>query len=181
MKLLYADSWMIEALKAANKTPAALLDLPTLLNTLSNADVAFYLALNKNLDGFLPKELVGSFSAVAFTLKGWLSDKQVREVEDLLEVRRMTNAKQVPDDAHNTEKMLTVDILDDETLLVHYIDRQGPNPTDSQSKAAWISQFSERVIRQMGALRRFEEIVVLPVMRWYLEARQVILRPNSVV
>jgi len=181
MKLLYADAWMIEALKAANKTPAALLDLPVLLNTLSQEDVAFYLDMNKNLAAFLPIELVSSFTAPPFTLKQWVSGKQAREVEDLLEARRLTKAKVIPEDAKNAQKMLTVDILDDETLLVHYIDRSGDVPFDARSKAAWISSFAERALRQMAALIPFESIAPLPLLRWYLQARSVILRPNTVV
>ena len=181
MKLLYADTWMIEALKAANKTPEALLNLPVLLSTLSLEDVAFYLAVNKNLEEFLPKQLVDSFKQPSFKLQGWISDKQVREVESLLEARRLTNAKKVPDDAKKDDKVLTIDILNADTLLVHYIDRQGPAPTTVQGKAQWISDFAERTIRQLFALVRFEDIAPLPIMRWYLEARALVLRPNSVV
>lgn len=181
MKLLYADTWMIEALKAANKTPEALLDLPTLLNTVSEEDVAFYLGVNKNLGEFLPMPLVSSFKPVEFKLRGWLSEKQVTKVEDLIEARRLSNAKQVPVDAKDANKVLTIDILNDEVLLVHFIDRQGQALQTARDKAIWVSEFAERVIRQMSAFVKFENIAVLPVFRWYLQARRVVLEPNTVV
>lgn len=181
MKLLYADTWMIDALKAANKTPAALLDLPSLLSTLSTEDVAFYLEVNKNLGSFLPKPLVDSFKTAEFKLQGWISEAQLQKVNDVLEARRLTNAKHAPADAKDEDKVLTVDILNEDTLLAHYIDR-GDRPMDGDlDKAHWVSDFCERVLRQMATLVRFEAIAPRPIMRWYLEARQVILRPNSVV
>jgi hypothetical protein len=181
MKLLYADTWMIEALKAANKTTAVLLDLPALVSTLSLQDVAFYLDVNKNLAAFLPKALVSSFQSPEFKLQGWLSEKQVKQVEDLLEARRLTNKKVTPDEAHDASKVLTIDILDDDTLLVHYIDRTTETFSSERDKAMWESKFGERVLRQMSAFMKFEAIAVLPIMRWYLKAREVVLTPNTVV
>jgi hypothetical protein len=181
MKLLYADTWMIEALKAANKTPVALLDIPTLLNTLSEEDVAFYLGVNKNLAEFLPKPLVSSFKPVEFKLQGWISEKQVKKVEDLLEARRLSSAKLMPEEANDADKMLTIDILNDEVLLVHYIDRKDVSMQTNLDKALWVSEFAERVIRQMSAFVTFDKLAALPIFRWYLQARRVVLEPNTVV
>lgn len=181
MKLLYADTWMIEALKAANKTTAVLLDLPALLSTLSLQDVAFYLEVNKNLAGFLPKALVGSFRNAEFKLHGWLSDQQVQQVNDLLEARHLTKASKTPEEAKDPNKVLTIDIVDDDTLLVHYIDRQSQQHSSERDKALWISAFAERTMRQMSAFMSFDAIAILPVMHWYLKAREVVLTPNTVV
>lgn len=181
MKLLYADTWMIEALKAANKTTAVLLDLPALLSTLSLQDVAFYLEVNKNLAGFLPKALVSSFQSPEFKLQGWISDAQVKQVTDLLEARLLTKASKEPDDAKDANKVLTIDIVNDDTLLVHYVDRQSPPRQSERDKALWISAFAERTLRQMSAFMAFETIAILPIMRWYLNAREVVLTPNTVV
>lgn len=181
MKLLYADTWMIEALKAANKTPAVLLDLPTLVSTLSLQDVAFYLEVNKNLAGFLPKALVNSFQSPEFKLQGWLSEHQVQQVQDLLDARLLTKASKKPEDAKDPNKVLTIDIISDDTLLVHYIDRQSQQHSSERDKALWISAFAERTMRQMSAFMNFDAIAVLPIMHWYLKAREVVLTPNTVV
>lgn len=181
MKLLYADTWMIEALKAANKTTAVLLDLPALVSTLSLQDVAFYLEVNKNLEAFLPKALVSSFSQPEFKLQGWLSEAQVKQVNDLLEARHLTKAKKEPDDAKDPNKVLTIDILNDDTLLVHYIEREGTSFSSARDKAMWVSEFAERAMRQMSAFMTFDAIAIRPIMHWYLQARQVVLTPNTVV
>lgn len=170
MKILYADAWMVDALTAAGLPRTALLDIPALLNTLSVDDVAFYIDTNRNLNGFLPKEVVSSFQPATFIQLNSTDDRQMRRVHDALQGRAIKKSTAVPADAKNTGKMLTCDLLDADTILFRYIDSVGDT-----SPLHRVLHLSERIIRQLYTMLSFEHLSVLPVVRMYLENRQTLL------
>lgn len=177
MKILYADGWMVDALAAAGLANTTLLDLPALLNTLSADDVAFYVDVNKNLEAFLPKELVKSFEPTVFNLQGAENDRKLRAVVDAQVGAAVRKRAAIPADAKDEDKVLTCDLLGADTLLFRHISKtKEVTPVQQQSHLA------ERVLRQLAALgTRFEQLAVLPVMRWYLDARTILLTPNRIV
>lgn len=176
MKILYADGWMIDALTAAGLPRSTLLDIPALLNTLSADDVAFYLDVNRNLTGFIPAAIVNSFTAPVFIRPTDASDQRLKRVQDALLGRAIKQSKAVPADAKGTDKILTCDLLNADTILFRYI----PAPTASTSALVRVNRFTERVIRQLYTMLTFEQLSVLPLVRMYLEDRQTLLTPNTV-
>lgn len=177
MKLLYADNWLIDAVVAANLPKEKLLDLPVLLDTVSSSDVAFYLELNSNLEGFLPAALVRSFSPVEFKIKGWVSEKKVQEIADIQEASRLKGPPATPVDTKNRDLVITTDILNADTLLAHYVEHPEATINSSLQKAKMDSEFTNRVIRQMLTDLTFDAVATLPIMGWYLRSRQEVLNP----
>jgi len=176
MKMVYAESWMIDALKAAHLPPTALLDLPVLLDTLSPKDVAFYLAMNRSLTEFLPKDLVASFSPIDVRLELLGDHPKAQRVADALRHRQYAKGA-VPPRANDSDYKLTCDLLDPDTLVFQHILKSDP----SLSANYYASTLLERVLRQMYTTLSFEKLVVLPVFRWWMELRQQALIPNKVV
>ena len=176
MKMVYAESWMLEALKAAHLPPTALLDLPVLLDTLSPVDVAKYLAMNRSLTEFLPKALVASFSPLELHLEHLGEHTKKQKLADAL--RRHEFAKgAVPQRANDSDYKLTCDLLDPDTLVFQHILKSDP----SLNEAYYEMTLAERVLRQMYTTLSFEKLAVLPIMRGWLELRQKALAPNKVV
>jgi hypothetical protein len=177
MKILYADAWMIDALAAARLPTTTLLNISALLDTLSADDVAFYIDLNKNLSAFIPKAIVESFTPAALDLSGASLDKRLRRVHDALQARSVTNTSAVPKAAADDHLVLTCDVLDADTILFRHI----PKPDESENNVARMGRLTERLIRQLYLSLSFERLIVLPVVKMYLDWRHVALRPNVIV
>jgi hypothetical protein len=176
MKMVYAESWMIDALKAAHLPPTALLDIPVLLDTLSPVDVAFYLAMNRSLTEFLPKDLVMSFSPLDVRLEQLGEHTKKQKLVDALHRREFAKGA-VPKLASDSDYKLTCDLLDADTLVFQHIRKSDP----SLSAMYYDLTFVERVLRQMYTAISFEKLVVLPITRWWMEMRAKALVPNKVV
>lgn len=172
MKMVYASRWMLDALASAGQPRTVLLDLPALLNTLSAEDVAFYVAANNNLASFLPKEIFESFHRVNFDL----SDPKLAKVRDALQRIEVSGKAAIPAEADDARQMLTSDLFDADAIVFQHILKE-----TAQEGAFRVAHIAERVLRQMATVLRYEQYIVLPIARWYMEARQQILTPNRIV
>lgn len=176
MKMVYAQSWMIDALKAAHLPPTALLDLPVLLDTLSTPDVAFYLAMNRDLKAFIPEAIVDSFTPIHFDL-ALLSHAKTQKLADQLTKLQFGRKEVISPEARDETKRLTCDLLDPDTIVFRHI------VTSSKDVPAEVNHISlaERLLRQMYTTLSFEKVVVLPVFNLWLSLRRKMLAPNKVV
>lgn len=177
MKMVYAEQWMIEALKAAHLPPTALFDLPVLLDTLSPGDVAFYLASNRSLTSFLPKDLVGSFSPLDIRLELLGEHTKKQALASALHRLEFGQKKAIPPHSQDPNYKLTCDLLDPDTIRFTHLRKDEP----ILSETYYDTSLTERVIRQLYTALSFERLMVLPIMRHWLDLRKTALIPNKVV
>lgn len=170
MKILYVSDWMLDAVKASQRPLDTLCNIPALLDTLSADDVAFYLTANQHLSSFIPEAVVRSFTKPDFNFdpRQAKDNPAVKKVVDALERRAFQKGKFVPEEANDPTKVLTCELMNDDTILVYFIPKQAIEGEEDQDRQG---VFIERLMRQVYTQVRFETMTQLPFFGQYLSDR----------
>ncbi len=178
MKILYIPQAMKAALEAAKVGVKDLKSLERLANILSPEDVAFYCYIQMDLSKAIPAPIATSFPSFLVTVDGGNPfDKAAEERSPALkEAMRVLNEYCLNEKAPSlkTDGMkLTCTLMDEETMCFTHV----PSAADEAADSAAGGEYGlyDRLIQQLSAFYKLEELAKLPLFAAFLNASQAVL------